>query len=337
MFGINYLKTSPTQYVLHFQDGRLRRAGAGLAFLFYKPASSIVVVPVGSADVPFIFNEMSADFQPLTVQGQLTYRIQDPQRVAGLLDFSIDPATGRHVSEDPQKLNQRLVNLIQVLVRDELMHLSMRQAIQASQAIAASAQERLREGSEFAELGVEVLSLALQAIKPSPEMTRALEAEAREDLLRRADLAIYERRNAAVEQERRIKENELSTEIAVEEKKRQIRETKVEADLAVEAREQQVRERRLAGEIKLEEERKRLVTARGENAHAEADVQAYAVDASLRPLRDLDPALAQMLAVQSADPRRMVSMALKEMAQNASKIGNLNLSPDLLESLMREA
>jgi hypothetical protein len=323
--------------VLHYHDGRLRHAGSGLAFFYYKPASSIAIVPVSSADVPFIFNETSSDFQPLTVQGQLTYRIQDPQRVAGLLDFSIDLSTGRHVSEDPQKLNQRLVNLLQVLVRDELMHLPMSQAIQASQAIAGSALEKLHEGPEFAELGVEVLSLALQAIKPSPEMARALEAEAREDLLRHADLAIYERRNAAVEQERRIKENELSTEIAVEDKKRQIRETKVEADLAVEAREQQVRERRLAGEIKLEEERKRLVSARVENARADADVQAYAVDASLRPLRDLDPALAQMLAVQSADPRRMVSMALKEMAQNAAKIGNLNISPELLETLMRDA
>jgi hypothetical protein len=32
----------------------------------------------------------------------------------------------------------------------------------------------------------------------------------------------------------------------------------------------------------------------------------------------------------------MVSMALKEIAQNAGKIGNLNLSPDLFELLMRE-
>ena len=337
MFGLNYLKTSPTQYVLHYQNGRLKRAGVGVSFFYYKPASSIVIVPVNSADAPFIFNEMSADFQALTVQGQLSYRIQDPQRTAGLLDFSFDPSTGRYVSEDPQKLNQRLVSLLQVLVRDELMHLPMRQAIMASQAIAASVLEKLADGSDLSELGVEVLTLAVQAIKPSPEMARALEAEAREELLRLADLAIYERRNAAVEQERRIKENELNTEIAVEEKKRQIRETKVEADLAVEAREQQVRERRLTGEIKLEEERKRLVAARIENARADADVQAYAVEASLRPLRDLDPALAQMLAVQSADPRRMVSMALKEMAQNAAKIGNLNISPELLETLMRDA
>jgi hypothetical protein len=43
-----------------------------------------------------------------------------------------------------------------------------------------------------------------------------------------------------------------------------------------------------------------------------------------------------MLAVQSTDPRLMVSLALKEIAQNAGKIGNLNISPELFELLMKE-
>ena len=42
----------------------------------------------------------------------------------------------------------------------------------------------------------------------------------------------------------------------------------------------------------------------------------------------------QLLAMQSAEPRLMVTMALKEIAQNAGKIGQLNISPDLLESLL---
>ena len=58
--------------------------------------------------------------------------------------------------------------------------------------------------------------------------------------------------------------------------------------------------------------------------------------ASLKPLRDLDPAVLQMLAVRSTDPRRMFRLAFKEIAQNAGKIGNLNISPELLEMLMKE-
>ena len=83
-------------------------------------------------------------------------------------------------------------------------------------------------------LGVEILGLAVLSIRPTPEMARALEAEAREALQRQSDEAIYARRNAAVEQERRIKESELHTEIAVQEKQRQIRETQMAADIAVE-------------------------------------------------------------------------------------------------------
>jgi hypothetical protein len=334
MLGIHYIKVSPTQYIFHYSNGRKKRAGAGLAFFYYKPSASIVVVPVGSADVPFIFNELSQDFQPLTVQGQLTYRVREPELVASLLNYTVDGLPTRYVSDDPQKLSQRLVNLLQVLVRAEVQRLPLRSVIHASETVAAAVMEKLRAGNAFSALGVEAMALSIQGIKAVPEVARALEAEAREEMMRRADQAIYDRRNASVEQERRIKENELSTEIAVEEKKRQIRETRVAADLAIETKEQEVRALQLEGQIALEKNRKELVEAHTENARTEADLQAYALEASLKPFRGLEPAILQMLAVQTTDPRLMVSMALKEIAQNANKIGNLNISPELLQMLM---
>jgi hypothetical protein len=336
MFGIHYLKTSPTQYVLHYQNGRIQHQGTGQAFFYYKPSSTVVIVPVGSADVPFIFNEATADFQPITVQGQLTYRIQDPELVASLLNYTVAGATDEYVTDDPDKLAQRLVNLVQVATRAEVQKRPLRQAIQASDEIVAEVLQAVTDAPALSALGVEILTFSILAIKPNPETTRALEAEARENLLRQADNAIYDRRNSAVEQERRIKENELNTELAVEEKKRQIREAQVEADLAVERKQQEIREAQLEGQIKLENERKQFVTARVENAQAEADVQAYAVAASLKPLQELDEDVLQLLAMQSAEPRLLVTQALKELAQNASKIGQLNISPDLLESLMQQ-
>jgi len=287
MFGIQYLKATTTQYILHYRGGKLRRSGAGLAFFYYKPSASIVVVPIGSADVPFIFNEISADFQSITVQGQLIYRVQDPKLVASLLNYTVGGATNQYISEDPQKLPQRLINLLQVLVRAEVQRLPLRNAIHSTDTVATQGLAKLREGGDLTALGIEVLGLSIQAIKPVPEMARALEAEAREELLRRADQAIYDRRNSAVEQERKIKENELNTEIAVEEKKRQIRETMVDANLAVEAKEQQVRTAKLNGEIVLENERKQLVSARVENVKAEAEAQAYSMEASSSLCRSL--------------------------------------------------
>jgi hypothetical protein len=336
MFGIRYLKAGPTQYVIHYGNGRMRRAGRGLAFFYYQPSASIAVVPAGSADAPFIFNESTADFQPITVQGQLTYRVTDPELVASLLDYSIQDRPDQYVSEDPQKLPQRLVNLVQVLTRAEVQKRSLPQALRASDEIATTVLALLQGSDALKALGVEAITLSILAIKPAPETARALEAEAREALQRQADLAIYDRRNSAVEQERRIKENELNTEIAVEEKKRQIRETKAAADLSVETSEQELRQVRLNGQITLEEERKHLVAARSENARTDADSHSYALEASLRPLQQLDAATLQLLALQSAEPRLMISLAMKEIAQNAAKIGQLNISPDLLESLLQK-
>ena len=76
-----YMKVSPTTYVLHYQGGRVRRQGPGLAFWYLRPVSTIVAVPLASRDVPFAFNEVTADFQAVTLQGQLTYRVADPARL----------------------------------------------------------------------------------------------------------------------------------------------------------------------------------------------------------------------------------------------------------------
>lgn len=336
MFGIHYLKANPTQHVIHFANGKVRRSGPGLSFFYYQPSASIVVVPVGSADAPFIFNEVSADFQPVTVQGQLTYRIADPARVAVLLDYSVDGAVDKYRTEDPEKLPQRLVNLAQVHTRAELASLPLREAIRSADRVASGVLTRLGTGDDLKPLGVEVLTFSILAIKPTPDISRALEAEARETLLRQADDAIYVRRNAAIEQERRIKENELNTEIAVQQKQRQIRETKAAADLAIETKEQEIRETKLAGQIKLEDERKKFITAQTENARTQADTQAYAVRASLQPLTELSPEVLTALATQTGDPRLMVAKAIQEIAQNAGKIGTLNISPDLLETLLQK-
>src|SRR5690242_14279176 len=102
MLGFRFIKAQPTQYVIRYRNGRPRREGAGLAFWYFAPSSSIVVVPTASVNEPFILSEVTADFQDVVVQGQITYRIAEPHRTAALLDFSLGPK-GAYVSEDPQK------------------------------------------------------------------------------------------------------------------------------------------------------------------------------------------------------------------------------------------
>jgi hypothetical protein len=316
MFGIRYYKAAPTTFVLQYVGGRLKREGTGLSFFYFGPRTILVAIPVGSTDVPFIFNETTADFQAVTVQGHLTFRVSDPRRLAGLLDYSIAPS-GEYRSEDPEKLPLRITHAAQTTLRAEVQRRPLRAALLDADAIAARVQAVLQGAPELLNLGVELLGFSVLAIKPAPETARALEAEARERLLREADDAIYSRRNNAVEQERTIRENELNTEVAVQAKQREIEET------------------RLAGQIVLEEQRRQLVSTEAENSRTRADAQAYAVKATLEPLAQLDPKALQVLAARSVDPRLLVAMAFQEIAANATKVGNLNISPDLLETLLQ--
>src|SRR5215471_4974639 len=77
MFGIRFIKVQPSTHVLQYRGGKIVREGSGLSFFYYGPTTSLVAVPVGSNDAPFIFQETTADFQTVTLQGQVTYRVSD--------------------------------------------------------------------------------------------------------------------------------------------------------------------------------------------------------------------------------------------------------------------
>jgi hypothetical protein len=334
MFGIKFIKVQPTTYLLQYRGGKVVREGLGLSFFYYAPTTSLVAVPVGSTDVPFIFQETTADFQAVTIQGQVTYRVGDPKRLAALLNFTLTPNGHGYMSEDPRKLPERVIHVINVLARAELQKLPLRDAIRGSDGIVEAVKKRLANSEEITSLGLEVLGLSVLAVKPVPETARALEAEAREQLFRESDEAIYARRNAAVQQERAIKENELNTEIAVENKKRQIRETQMDAERAVQEKKHLVEKEALAADIGMEGERKKLVALAAENARAEADARAYGVETTMKALATTDPKVLQALASTSMKPEQLIAFAFQELAGKAEKIGQLNISPDLLRELL---
>ena len=312
---IRYLKTTPTQYVMQFKSGQVKREGAGLSFFYWEPTSTLVVVPLSSADVPFAFQESTADFQTITVQGQLTWRVADAKKLAGLLDYSVT-RQGQWKSDDPHKLEERLVHTAQVLTRGVVGKLSLTQALGSSEALAATVLAGLRGAEAVKLLGVELLSVAVLSVKPTPEMARALEAEAREGLQRKSDEAIYERRNAAVASERQVKESELQTEVMVEQKRRHIRETKMAADIA------------------MEKEREALVEQTASNDKKAAAAQAWALTQQLEPLRTMDWKILSAMQAGGGDAGNNIAVAFRELAQNAAKIGELNISPDLLRALI---
>jgi len=195
--------------------------------------------------------------------------------------------------------------------------------------------KKLADSTDIVQLGLEILGLSILAIKPTPETARALEAETREQLLKEADEAIYARRNSAVEQERGIKENELNTEIAVEQKKRQIREAQMDAERAVQEKRHQLEQSDMAAKVGLEDKRKQLVVLAAQNAKAEADARAYGISTTVQALGTVDARVLQALVSVGMKPEQLIAAAFQELAGNANKIGQLNISPDLLKELLQ--
>ncbi len=334
MLGIRFIKVPPTTYLLQYQKGQLAREGTGLAFFYYGPTTSLVAVPTASTEVPFIFEETTADFQCVTIQGQITYRVADPKKLAALMNFSLSPDGVGYATDDPDKLPQRLINIVNVHARAQVQRRPLRHAVKETDAMVDGLHPKLMGAPEIAALGLEILGFSILAIKPTPETARALEAETREQLLKEADDAIFRRRNAAVENERAIKENELNTENAVELKRRQIRETKMDADRAVQEKQRLLREAEMATSVALEEKKKELVGLTAENTRAEADARAYGVAATMKALGTGDPRMLQALANAGMKPEQLIAVAFQGIADRADKIGQLNISPDLLRELM---
>jgi regulator of protease activity HflC (stomatin/prohibitin superfamily) len=334
MLGIGFIKVEPTDFILQFKKGRVVREGAGLSFFYFAPTTSLVRIPIGSVDVPFMFEEVTADFQEVTVQGQLTYRVVDASKLCQLMNFTLAQNGKNYVSDDPGKLPLRIINHAQVLTRASLKSLRLREALGQSDSLVESLRKALQSAEVVTSLGVDVIGLSILAIKPKPETARALEAEAREQVLREADEAIYARRNAAVEQERGIKENELNTEIAVENKKRQIKEAQMEAEKSVQQKKREIREAEMATKIAIEEKNRDLVALSTSNAREEADSKAYAIAAVMKALAGTDPRILQALASINMEPGQLVALAFKELAGSADKIGQLNVSPELLRELL---
>lgn len=332
-FSVRYIKADPSTYLMQYKKGALIREGVGLSFYYYAPSTSLVAVPTASMDVPFMLREITKDFQEVTIQGVLIYRVENPRQLAASMNFALDTAGQAYASKDPEKLASRLVNLVQVLIRDEIQALDLRDALPATESIGSRLKERLRSADMMQELGLKLMELTLQAIKPGPETARALEASVRERLLQEADEALYQRRNSAIEQERAIKENELRTELAVEAKRREIQEAQIEAQRAIKERERRIRQEEMDGKVALEAKNKELIVLSTANARQEADTKAYGMTAILKAMEGMDPKVLETITMAHLSPDQVVAQAFRALAENAERIGEFNIAPDLLREL----
>ena len=384
-------KFKPNDYVMVIKNGKVIKEGLGLSVFYNNLTTSIMVAPSTAFDGAFAFDDVvTSDYQSVCVQGVTTYMITDYDKASKMLDFAYQAniSTEQKIAEQMALLEKRINNIIKAIVIREVSKKDVRTIIRLADEMAQTIQEALTNDEAIEKLGVSIVAINILGINPKTETRKALEAAAREQILKEQDDAIYKRRNAAIEQERTIKENEINTEIKVAEKEKEKEEKEQEMKLYVqrcdldmmkerEEREQEMRMRALRselemstekqekefalkemaatkkleieskemlgklelennemlGKIELEKKNSEFTALEAENERVKADQQAYALKALVDAYNNLNVALVEACAMAQTDPSTLMAKAFMNIGENADKIGALNLTPDLLQTI----
>jgi regulator of protease activity HflC (stomatin/prohibitin superfamily) len=168
-------------------------------------------VPIDDRELPFLFHARSADFQELTVQGAIAFRVADPRLLARRVDFTIDLGRGTWTQAPLEQVAALLTQLAQQFVIDELVRLDLRTILSGG---VAPIRDRIAAGlagePALGELGLEVVAVRVAALTPTAEVEKALRQPTREAIQTSADEATFARRALATEKERAIIEQDAA-------------------------------------------------------------------------------------------------------------------------------
>lgn len=316
---LRHLRGTATVHVQHVRNGRVRHAGTGLSFWFRPLSAVLSEVPVADRELPLLFHARTSDFQDVTVQATVTYRIADPDLASSRIDFSVDPDTGAWRTMPLDQVAGLLTEIVQQQSLALLAAMPLTRALVTGvETLRSTVGGTVSGDVRLAETGIEVVALRVVAIRPEPEVEKALRTPAREQVQQEADRATYERRAVAVERERAISENELQSKIELARREEQLV-TQRGANSRREAEEQAA-----AGQIGAEALARRTLTlaeGEAEATRTRGEADAAAESALLAARRDLPETV-------------LWTEALRELSGRLPDIDHLVLTPDLLSPLL---
>lgn len=316
-----HLRGNPTLHVRHQRRGRVVHDGTGLSFWFRPLTAVLSEVPADDRELPLVFHARTSDFQDLAVQASVTFRVTDPALACTRIDFSIDPDSGRWRGTPLEQVAGLLTETAQQQVLG-LVAASPLAAVLADGV--AEIRDRILNGltgdARLAETGIAVIGARVIALRPEPEVEKALRTPAREAIQTEADRSTYERRALAVERERAIAENELQNKIELARREEQLL-----AQQGANAR-RQAEDTAEAGRIAFESQaakERALTAARADGVRANGEARAAGEALSVANYRDLPPAT-------------LLALAAKDLAGGLPQIGTLVLAPDTVATLLAQ-
>jgi hypothetical protein len=359
-------------HIRRFRRGQLVSSGKGLAFWFMPMGTSIAELPTDDRELQFIFQGRSRDFQEVTIQGEINYRVKDPDCLAERIDFSIDLESGLHRNQPLEQLASLFTSTAQKYAGRYIASKDIQTLIvDGPENIQTAIESGFASEHVFSEMGLEMVSLGIKNIRPVAELEKAMQTPTRESIQQNADEATFQRRAMAVEKERAIAENELQNKIelaAREEKlisqqgtneRRRVEEQAIAEGTTVKSRieRDQMETEGLVRQTKLQavsdsERQKILSLSENEAKRLETETRAHtrrvmgAAEAEATRVEGLAEAEAaeaiglanaagekERMAVYETLPANVVfALALQELAGKLQKIEHINITPDVLQT-----
>lgn len=316
---LRHLRGDGNTYVRHLVRGKVVHEGVGLAFWFRPPRAVLSEVPIDDRELPLLFHARTSDFQDVTVQATVTYRIGAPATAADRLNFGVDPDTGRWHATPIEQLTGQITETAQQHAYDVLIATPLETAlVEGAPRIRAAVEQGLAADPRLVATGVTVVGVRVVAVRPDPDLEKALQTPARERMQQEADRATYERRALAVDRERAISENELANQIELARREEQLVTQRGNNDR------RRAEEAAAAGRITADAEASRAITearARAESAQVVGAAEAEAERARLAAYADTEPAT-------------LLALAARELAGQLPEIGSITLTPDTVTGLL---
>lgn len=311
---VRHLRSEPSSHILAYRKGELRRSGRGLAFWFLPMGAAIAEVPVDDRDQEFLFTGRTRDFQTVTVQGVITYRVTNAEELASRLDFSLDLDRGMHRRQPLDQLHVLLTGLAQRIALRHIARLGIDKLLaEGLEELQSAIESGLLADQSLLDRGIEVISARVYELKPTAELEKALEMPTREALQQQADEATFQRRALAVEKERAIAENELQNQIELARREEQL----------IGQRGQNERQR-----MEEEAQAKRIeAVAKAERLQVTADAQAGQIRVVEGAKAEAEKA--HLDAYRELPTEVFIGLAVQELAAKL-QVEHLNITPELL-------
>jgi regulator of protease activity HflC (stomatin/prohibitin superfamily) len=326
-----HVRADASTHILHYRGERLRRSGRGLAFWFLPMSASIAELPADDRELSILFHGRSSDFQDVTAQGVVTYRIADPATLARRVDFSIDLGTGAYLRQPLEKIALLVSELAHQHASGYIGTTPIRMILTEGYVrIRESVEEGLVHDEGLAAMGIAIASVRISSVKPTPDLEKALEAPMREKIQQESDEAAFTRRALAVEKERAIQENALVNQIELAR-----REEQLIAQRGQNARRQaaeQAESEKIAAEAAASRSR---TTAEAEAHNTFVKGEATAQSVRLVEGAKVDVERTRMEVLREVPTQVMMGLAARELAGKLQHIDHLNLSPDTLGPMIQ--